>query len=41
MDDYLNKLNVKKYEDEDNEYKGENSAALKIDESVINKSEEE
>ena len=37
----MNKLNVKKDEDKDDEYKDVNSQGLKSDESVINKTEEE
>ena len=37
----MNKLKVNNNEDKDDEYKDENSADLKNDESVINKTEEE
>ena len=37
----MNKLNVKKNEDKDDEYKDDNSQSLKSDESLINKNEEE
>ena len=38
---FLNKLNVKKDKDNDEEYKDENSEAQKSDEGLINKTEEE
>ena len=41
VNDYLNKLNVKKDDDTDGEYRDDNSQALKTYESVINKTEEE
>ena len=37
----MNKLNVKKDKDNDEEYKDENSEAQKSDEGLINKTEEE
>ena len=40
IDDYLNKLSVKNNEDKDDEYKDDNSQALKSDEIVTKKAEE-
>ena len=37
----MNNLNVKKDEDNEDKYKGDNSGAPKSDESVINKTDED